>query len=481
MFSCFRCSALTVKTILYDMANMVTLRAFMRFLFSIVLLEKLKSSSGSQSDAFEFPPRFVPSNDPAVPAGHLKPFGYQRPPDGPVLEYNTVLHPVEFWNQHVSQNKPAVFRQAIAKSSAILKWNDDYLKEHYGDLDVLIELKKENRSFAARRTTLQTFINNYNDRDIYVVTVLPDPMRKEIQVPSCLMCGSFVDYIHETNFWMSSGGTCSAIHFDADHILHCLIAGQKDWMLMNQEHVENLYMENRARLSGSGFTWIDADKVDMLKYPKVANVSWHYTTLYPGDCLFFPSEYIHQVRSYVRSISATMLFTTDGEFHHRGCDNVNLNANITLDKIHVHWTYNKGDSVIEMGYMNVEMLRDTMLKAMDSQKAEKLTLGLFEKFWYHSMDEDDAVNQPRQVFHNLLDKEGKGFLSREDVLKLPVDTIKEMARVMDPPHGPKKQDQLDEDEKNLDIKQLKENDVNENAEENTSHEDETKEQAHVEL
>jgi hypothetical protein len=117
-----------------------------------------------------------------MPTGHLKPFGHQRPPDGPVQEYTTVLHPKEFWDNHVSTNNPAVFRQAIAKSSAISTWVDEYLKDHFGDLDVLIELKKEDRSFSARRTTLGTFIDNYKEKDVYVVTVLPDPMRKEIQV-----------------------------------------------------------------------------------------------------------------------------------------------------------------------------------------------------------------------------------------------------------------------------------------------------------
>lgn len=149
----------------------------------VVFLYITTVNSQTKSVEFpEFPPKVIPSDNPSIPTGHLKPFGYQRPPDGPVKEYKTVLHPKEFWNNHVSQNKPAVFRQAISKSSALSNWVDQYLKDHYGDLDVLIELKKENRSFSAQRTTLGTFIDNYNEKDVYVVTVLPDPMRKEIQV-----------------------------------------------------------------------------------------------------------------------------------------------------------------------------------------------------------------------------------------------------------------------------------------------------------
>jgi len=61
------------------------------------------------------------------------------------------------------------------------------------------------------------------------------------QVPYCLLCGSFLDYIHETNFWMSSGGTRSVIHYDADHNLHCLVSGRKDFIMIERKYAEDFY------------------------------------------------------------------------------------------------------------------------------------------------------------------------------------------------------------------------------------------------
>ena len=56
-----------------------------------------------------------------------------------------------------------------------------------------------------------------------------------------------MDYLHELNFWMSSGGTRSVIHYDADHNIHCLIAGRKDFMMMNKNDNENyLYMVEKV-------------------------------------------------------------------------------------------------------------------------------------------------------------------------------------------------------------------------------------------
>ena len=118
-----------------------------------------------------------------VPPGHLKAFGYHRPSNGPVVEERGFLHPKVFWEKYVSMHKPMVFRQAAANSLALQKWSDEYLDKEYGDLDVLLEVKRENRSTRPKRVNISTFINIYTKEDVYAVTVLPDPMRKDVQVP----------------------------------------------------------------------------------------------------------------------------------------------------------------------------------------------------------------------------------------------------------------------------------------------------------
>lgn len=134
-----------------------------------------------------FPPKFQPSSDPTIRPGHLKPFGFQRPPNGPLIEYPKPLRPEKFWEQHVSQNVPLVFRGGIKESPALSLWTDAYIKEKFGDLDVLIERKKENRTHGiTSRLLLGDFIDIYQKEDIYVVTVMPDPMREEVQVETCL-------------------------------------------------------------------------------------------------------------------------------------------------------------------------------------------------------------------------------------------------------------------------------------------------------
>ena len=99
----------------------------------------------------EFPPKFTENPLSGLPAGHLRAFGYHRPPDGAVVEERGFLHPKIFLKKYVSVHKPMVFRQAVADSPAIQKWTDTYLASRYGDLDLLLEVKRENRSKDAQK------------------------------------------------------------------------------------------------------------------------------------------------------------------------------------------------------------------------------------------------------------------------------------------------------------------------------------------
>ena len=61
------------------------------------------------------------------------------------------------------------------------------------------------------------------------------------------MCGTFKNFTHESNLWISNGGTRSVIHYDADHNLHCMIAGRKDFMMIENKYSEDLYFGPKVR------------------------------------------------------------------------------------------------------------------------------------------------------------------------------------------------------------------------------------------
>lgn len=60
------------------------------------------------------------------------------------------------------------------------------------------------------------------------------------QLPKPLLCGAANRAMLESEIWMSSGGTSSLLHAHADHDLHCVLAGRKDFILIEAKHKDNL-------------------------------------------------------------------------------------------------------------------------------------------------------------------------------------------------------------------------------------------------
>ena len=90
------------------------------------------------------------------------------------------------------------------------------------------------------RDTIRSFLQTYEKKDPYTVSQLPDPLSREVRVLPFLMCGTFSKRILEANLWLSSGGTRSMLHKDADNAINCLLNGTKDWILIHPDNEENV-------------------------------------------------------------------------------------------------------------------------------------------------------------------------------------------------------------------------------------------------
>lgn len=105
-----------------------------------------------------------------------------------------------------------------------------------------------------------------------------------------------------------------------------------------------------------------------------------------------------------------------------------------------------------MGYMNVEVLRASILKSMAVSAIEVMTEDLFVQFWNDVVNDDvanddvaddDNLDQkgsmhtgPQMIFKTLVDIKNKGSLTKDDIAAIPRDNLKRIARSLDPPHGP---------------------------------------------
>lgn len=58
----------------------------------------------------------------------------------------------------------------------------------------------------------------------------------------------------------------------------------------------------------SRYSKIDVDKINAYKYRLVTEMKWYWSSLRAGDCIFLPSGWLHQIRSYGRGISTSIYF-----------------------------------------------------------------------------------------------------------------------------------------------------------------------------
>jgi hypothetical protein len=103
-------------------------------------------------------------------------------------------------------------------------------------------------------------------------------------------------------FWLGPAGTVTPLHCDYDDNIFAQIWGTKRIFLAPPHHDEFLYTrEANAVLFGSPF---DPEKPDFEKFPLARQASMIECIVNPGDLLYVPAGWYHQVRSLTFSLSA---------------------------------------------------------------------------------------------------------------------------------------------------------------------------------
>lgn len=109
-----------------------------------------------------------------------------------------------------------------------------------------------------------------------------------------------------------------------------------------------------------------------------------------------------------------------------------------------------------MGFMNIEVLRHSIIDTVNQRNGENFTKEIFIEFWNQHREEaieneeDPRNKKPGEIF-DWLDSKGKGVITKAEVLNFSKETLKKLAKLIDPPHGPlaEKQNSVSEKEQTL--------------------------------
>ena len=183
------------------------------------------------------------------------------------------------------------------------EFDDTYLLSVLGDEKVqLIEsaLKENRESRCLYDMKWSQFLSEYNKSSIYLVSQVPPQLRHLLHLPPFLSCGGLGYFIDTPILWLSGNQTKSVIHRDSQHNWHCVLSGEKSFLLWNRNFTEIATPEMGWTTDRGYGEWsgnIDVDNVNVIRFPGWNGLSAEAAVLTRGDCIYIPEGWFHYVES----------------------------------------------------------------------------------------------------------------------------------------------------------------------------------------
>jgi len=236
------------------------------------------------------------------------------------LERRSGLSAEEFLERYYAANRPVVLAGEAADWPALARWTPDYLRAAVGERSI---------EFQAERTQAETFeidkdahrrqapFSAFMDRisrpgagnEAYI-TAYNSPRNAEalsVLHSDLGRLDRFLDPQGPTPhgmMWIGPAGTVTPLHHDLTNNLIAQIVGRKRVRLAPSAEVGKLY-NHRHVFSEIGD--LEATGVDPALYPRLEGLRSYEVLLGPGDVLFMPVAWWHQVTSL--DFSVTITFT----------------------------------------------------------------------------------------------------------------------------------------------------------------------------
>lgn len=181
----------------------------------------------------------------------------------------------------------------------------EVLRERFGDLPVRARVGDYiNTAFAVGRAMQDMSMRAYLDRVDTGADELPPYLGNlELrQLNSLCHWPTYFDKMGPPRFWIGPAGTVTPLHCDYDDNIFAQIWGTKRIFLAPPHHDEFLYpSEANAILFGSPF---DPESPDFDRFPLARQATTIEVIVGPGEMLYVPAGWYHQVRALTFSLSS---------------------------------------------------------------------------------------------------------------------------------------------------------------------------------
>lgn len=238
---------------------------------------------------------------------------WELAPDYGVVEKRPTPGVDEFMTRYVSACRPVVFTDVARDWPAMKRWSPQDLKARFGHLDVEIQAERgadpkyEENKLALRRTVrLADFVDQVlaggatND---YYLTANNEMLRRPEFAPLMADIGTLPPFCDRAalaslcSFWFGPAGTVTPLHHDTLMLCHTQVVGRKRWRFVSPLQWSAVYNHSGV------FSPVDVDRPDFVRHPAFREARVLEVIVEPGETVFLPLGWWHQVASLDVSLS----------------------------------------------------------------------------------------------------------------------------------------------------------------------------------
>jgi hypothetical protein len=224
----------------------------------------------------------------------------------------------EFFERYLAASRPVVLTGIMDGWKARERWTPAYFKERLGDVEIEYMAGRDadpecDRNFDAHRKTIR--VADYVDlveaagrtNDFYWVAHNNNMMHPELQVlledvdpPADIFDAEHIGG-GGVSLWFGPAGTVTPLHHDSTNILFCQIFGRKRIHLISP--LETALLDGARGF----FAAVRANDLGTNSLPELAGIQVHEVVLSPGEALFIPAGFWHEVTALETSINFSLL------------------------------------------------------------------------------------------------------------------------------------------------------------------------------
>ena len=219
----------------------------------------------------------------------------------------------EFLRDFYARNEPVVLTGLTDGWKAMSDWSPRYLRDRFSDqlvevmaereTDDMFELNSQDHKLVMRFGEYIDLVERADHtNDVYMVANnhLLDRPEMEPLLDDFTTPADYLDPAQRNGqvfLWFGPRGTLTPLHHDVANVLFVQILGRKRFRLIPSLQTHRVYNDIGV------YSQVDPDAADLTVHPRFAGVQPIEFVVEPGEALFIPVGYWHQVESLEVSIS----------------------------------------------------------------------------------------------------------------------------------------------------------------------------------